>query len=42
MWMPSTRSPVLLWWTTSKGPSPVAMIGALYTVGAPAIRMKGL
>ena len=29
MWTPSTRSPVLVWWVTSKGPSPVATIGAL-------------
>ena len=42
MWMPSTRSPVFVWWTTSKGPSPVATIGALYTVCEPAIRMNGL
>ena len=42
MWTPSTRSPVFVWWTTSNGPSPVATIGALYTVGEPAIRMNGL
>ena len=29
MWTPSTRSAVLVWWVTSKGPSPVATIGAL-------------
>ena len=27
MWMPSTRSPVFVWCTTSNGPSPVATIG---------------
>ena len=42
MWTPSTRSPVFVWWTTSKGPSPVATIGALYTVSEPAMRMNGL
>ena len=40
--MPRTRSPVFVWWTTSNGPSPVATIGALYTVGEPSIRMNGL
>jgi hypothetical protein len=29
MWMPSTRSAVLVWRVTSKGPLPVATIGAL-------------
>ena len=29
MWMPSTRSAVLVWFVTSNGPLPVAMIGAL-------------
>src|SRR5215468_6401175 len=42
MWMPSTRSPVLVWWVTSNGPLPTATIGALYTTLDPAIRMNGL
>ena len=29
MWMPSTLSEVLVWFTTSNGPLPVATIGAL-------------
>ena len=29
MWMPITLSEVLVWFTTSYGPLPVAMIGAL-------------
>ena len=29
MWMPSTRSAVLVWFTTSNGPFPTATIGAL-------------
>ena len=37
MWMPRTRSAVLVWFATSNGPFPVAMIGALYTVSDPAI-----
>src|SRR5277367_3041858 len=32
MWMPSTRSAVLVWVVTSNGPLPTATIGALYTV----------
>src|SRR6516165_7577395 len=42
MWMASARSAVLVWWVTSNGPSPVATIGALYTVPDPAIWMNGL
>ena len=42
MWTLSTRSPVLVWWVTSNGPSPVATIGALYTTSDPAILMNGL
>ena len=42
MWMPSTRSAVLVWLATSYGPLPVATIGALYTVSDPAIWMNGL
>src|SRR5260370_40219518 len=42
MWMPSTRSPVLVWVVTSNGPFPVATIGALYTTSEPLILMNGL
>src|ERR1700751_1297684 len=42
MWMPSSRSPGLVWWTTSNGPLPAATIGALYTTSEPANRMNGL
>src|SRR4051812_45853698 len=42
MCTPSARSDVFVWWVTSNGPSPVATMGALYTVDDPSIRMNGL
>src|SRR6202008_2631209 len=42
MWAPRTRSAVLVWCTTSKGPLPTATTRALETTLGPGNRMNGL